>query len=261
VNASAAQYKLGVSYLKQSRGPDRDQTMLHKALTELEKVREKYSDQKEYVKQAEEQIRETKRELALHEFLVATFYRKANHYASSNHRLDYLMREYPASPLIGDALFYQGLNYLDLQQPENAKTSFLQLIQRYPENRYAADAQKHLAKLGVTDIVQPLRPTPSATDAARVLSQPKSSEPTRPQRSPIAGYVVTIRDNTVFTNLIRDDGIQEGMVLEIQRDNKLIGAIRITEIHDGFSAAKIESTVAGMTIQEEDQVCCPKPEK
>jgi len=169
-HAPEAQYKFGVSYLKQSRGPDRDQTMIHNALTELQKVRENYPDEEEFVQKAEEQIRETKHELALHELLVATFYRKEKHYKSSNFRLDYLLREYPETDLTGDALFYKGLNYLDLDQPEDAKASFLSLIQKYPENKYVPAAQKKLAKLGVLDILQSIHPTASETTYSMLMT-------------------------------------------------------------------------------------------
>ncbi len=259
-HAPAAQYKLGMSYLRQSPGPDRDQTTIHKALTELQKVQENYPNEEEYTKKAEEQIREMKYELALHEFLVATFYRKEKLYKSSNLRFDYLMHEYPESDLTGDALFYKGLNYLDLDLSEDAKTSFLSLIQRYPENKYVSAAQKKLAQLGVADISRSIRPTISETDSGVLLSQKSSSESTAFPLSAIEGYIITIRENTVITNLIRDDGIREGVVLEIYRDKQPIGTMRITVIHDGFSVGEIESLVSGMAIQEEDKVCCPKPE-
>lgn len=258
--APAAQYKLGVSYLEQSRGPARDQRMIHNALTELQKVKENYPDEGEFVQKAEEQIRKTRYELALHELLVATFYRKEKQYKSSNSRLDYLLQEYPEIDVSGDALFYKGLNYLDLKQPEDAKASFLRLIQKYPENKYVSAAQKKLAKLGVPDIPQPSRFTTSETTSSKLLSHNNRTESPDPQRSFIEGYVVTIRDHIISTNLIRDDGIQEGMVLEIYRDNQPIGTMRITEIYDGFSVGEITSTVLGITIQEEDKVCCPKVE-
>jgi outer membrane protein assembly factor BamD len=258
--APEAQYKLGVSYWEQSRGPDRDQTMIYNALTELQKVRENYPDAEKYVEKAEEQIRETKHGLALHELLVARFYRKEKYYISSNLRLDYLLQEYPESDLTGNALFHKGLNYLDLDQPEDAKASFLSLIQKYPENKYVPAAQKKLANLEVSDIPQPTRPSTSETVSGIPGSPKNSSESFESPLSTIEGYVVTIRDNTISTNLIRDDGIREGMMLEIYRDNQRIGTILITEIHDGFSIGEIESTVSGMAIQEDDKVCCPKME-
>ena len=93
-----------------------------------------------------------------------------------------------------------------------------------------------------------------------VLSHKNSANSPEPQVSSLEGYVVTVRDNTIFTDLIHDDGIHEGMVLEIYRNNQYIGTIRITEVHDGFSIGEIESVVSGITIQEEDKVRYPKAE-
>ena len=253
--AAAAQYKLGVSYLKQSLGPDRDQTMIHKALTELQNVRKNYPDNEEDVRKAEEQIQRTKNTMALHEFLVAEFYRKEKLYTSSNQRLIYLMKEYPESALNGDALFMLGINYLDLKQPEDAKAPFLRLLQYYPEHQDASQARKKLAKLGVTDIPEPVAQTRLVQNADTHSPEKTPSEPTKPQPpSSLRGYIVLKRDNIVFTDLIRDDGIREGAILEVYRKDELIGTIRIIEIQGGFSIGEIESLTSNMTIQEEDRV-------
>lgn len=146
--AAEAQYKLGVSYLEQSRGPERDQTMLQKALTELQKVRERYPDKQDFIQKADISIRETREELAQHEYSVAHFYAKEKQYASSNHRLEYLLREYPDASVLGDALCLKGSNHIALNQPAEAKTAFTTLIQTYPQHACVAEAQKHLQQLG-----------------------------------------------------------------------------------------------------------------
>ncbi|MBD3308296.1 outer membrane protein assembly factor BamD [candidate division KSB3 bacterium] len=255
-NAPAAQYKLGVSYLKQALGPDRDQSTIQKALTELQNVRTLYPESTEYIQKAAEKLRETRHELALHEFLVAEFYRNEKLYASSNHRLTYLMNEYPDTSFMGDALFMMGRNYLDLDQPDQAAEAFTALIQQYPDDEHVSTAQQQLADLGVSEIPQP--------DAQASTSSPPvvppaatASEPPSPPASP-QGYVVLKRDNRIFTDLIREDGIREGMLLEVYRQDELIGTIRIIEIQEGFSIAEVESLRSERTIQEEDRVCCPQ---
>lgn len=244
-NAAAAQYKLGVCYLNQSLGPDRDQTMIQNALTELQNVRLNYPENEGYAGKAEEKIEETKNKLALHEFVVAEFYRKEKRYTASNHRLTYLMTEYPDSNLYGDAVFTLGLNYLDLEQPEKAKEQFLSFIQHYPENQHVSKAKKQLARLGVTNIPEPVSQT-----------YPLSQQP-----SSLEGYVVLKRDNTVFIDLTRDDGIKEGMILEVYRKNTFIGTIRIIEIQEGFSIGEIESLTSNTVIEEEDRVLFPNTER
>ncbi len=261
-NAAAAQYKLGVCYLEQSPGPDRDQTMIQKALTELQNVGRNYPDHEEYVRKAGEKIQETQNMLAIHEFVVAEFYRKEKLYTASNRRLSYLMKEYSDSGLSGDAVFTSGLNYLDLKDPEKAKEQFLQLIRNYPQNRQVSKAQKQLAKLGVANIPEPV-PQIMPTQGTDINSPKTTSPPLLPlQQAPSPeGYIVLKRENTVFTDLIRDDGIKEGMILEVYRDNIFIGSIRIIEIQQGFSIGEIESLTPNATIQEEDRVVFPQKEK
>lgn len=253
--APAAQYKLGASYLKKSLGPDRDQTMLQNAITTLQEVQQKYPDNQEYVQKAAEEIQKVKQKLALHEYLVAEFYRKEERYISSNHRLQYLLEQFPEARISGDGLYMLGQNYLDLDQPEEAKKPLLQLVQQYPNHEHVSEARKSLAKLGVTDIPQA---APLLQRTETPATEQPSSLPAQPtQKVHSEGYIVLIRENTVFTDLIRTDGIREGMNLEVYREEKLIGTIRIVEIHEGFSIAEIESLTSGMMIQEEDTVIVP----
>lgn len=251
--APEAQYKLGVSYFEQSRGPDRDQAILHTTLEELQKVRENYPDAAEFVSKTEEYIQKTRLELARHEFAVGMFYRGEQRYISSNGRFAYLIQEYPESDLIGDALYYQGLNYLDLQQPEEAKAAFSTLLQKYPENSHGSDARQYLKQLGVQENSQ----TTVQSDTSTVLSSERSPSVTSPQNAKIVGNILTIRDQTVTTNLIRDDGIREGIRLAIYREETLVGMLRITVIHEGFSMGEIEELTPGMVVREDDTVCCP----
>lgn len=146
--APDAQYKLGVCYFNEARGPERDQTMLQKALKELEKVGANYPDNQATIQQARVFIEQTKEELAHHEYVVAQFYRHEKLYTSSNQRLDFLLTTYPTSTFTGDALYLKGLNYRDLQQSEHATAVFLKLITDFPTHQNAADAQKYLDASG-----------------------------------------------------------------------------------------------------------------
>ena len=258
-HAPIAQYKLGVCYYKQSLGPERDQTMINKALIELQKVQANYPENKESVRKAEEQLQRTKEKLSLHEYLVARFYRKENHYTGSNKRLLYLLENYPESRQSGDALYMMGLNYLELKQKEDAKEPFLRIVQYYPNHQRASDARKHLAQLGVTDLPEPMIQTKTVQQAKETSHEEKApSKPQQPQSAFSEGYVVLIRDNKVFTDLIREDGIREGMILEVYRDNQMIGTIRLIEIQEGFSIGEVDTLVSGMMLQEEDKVVIPK---
>lgn len=258
--APAAQFKLGMSYFQQSLGPERDQTMLDKALTTLEEVQQKYPDKREYVEKAGEQINKVKQKLALHEYLVAEFYRKEDLYKSSNQRLAYLLEHYPEAPVISDALYLLGRNYQELDEPEKARDRFLQLAQAYPNHEHASEIREYLAESGITDIPHTASQSvvPRRAESPSMQSPLPSSETSSVPRVSSKGFIVLIRDEKVFTDLIRTDGIREGMILEVARENQLIGKIRIVEIHEGFSIGEIESVESGMMIQEEDRVLLPE---
>ncbi len=146
--AAEARFNLGVSYLEQSKGPDRDQEMLHKALEEFQTIRDTVPADNPHAQKAAEQIHATRLEFARHEYGVGEFYRKEREYAASNRRLQYLIEEYPESEFLADAWYLQGLNYVDLDQPDDAASAFLHVIEIDPDHPLAADAQKQLEALG-----------------------------------------------------------------------------------------------------------------
>ena len=142
--AAEARFNLGSAYFEQSKGPDRDQEMLHKALEEFQTIRDTAPAENPYAQKAAEQIRAMRLELARHEYGVGEFYRKEREYAASNRRLQYLIEEYQESEILADAWYLQGLNYVDLDQPDDAASAFLRVIEIDPNHLLAADARKQL---------------------------------------------------------------------------------------------------------------------
>src|SRR2546425_5178349 len=60
----------------------------------------------------------------------------------------FLRREYPGSKYRFDALFTIGEIYKDdLEDPDEARTTFEEFLRRYPRNRLAEDAQQAIAEL------------------------------------------------------------------------------------------------------------------
>ncbi len=246
--SAEAQYKLGAALVEKALGPERDQTDINEALTELEVVLEKYGENQAVAQKAEEKIAIVKDKLAKHEYLVAKFYRREKRFEASNNRLNYLFENFPASALNGDALLMSAQNYQSLGQTDKAKDAYSRFVRDYPAHEQAKEARKQLAKFGETNIpqpqVQPQTP-PKETPAA---ATPAALPPLR------EGYVVLTRDQQVFINLIAEDGIQQGMKLDVYRGQQRVGAIRMIDVQGGFSIGEIESLAPGMTIQEEDRV-------
>ncbi len=246
--AAEAQYKLGVCRFQEALGPERDQTDINEALTELQTVLENYPENQAVVEKTQAKIREVHDKLAEHEYLVARFYRIEKRYESSNARLHYLIERFPESAFLADALLMLGENYLKLDQAEQAKDAFSRMAQQFPSHKETEKARKHLEELGVTNISlpvsQPSEPTPAS----------EKSAVTPPSQVVREGYVVLKRDQQISINLTRSDGIQSGMMLDVYRGDQLVGKIRVTDVQEGFSLGEIDSLTPGMSIEEDDRV-------
>ena len=271
-NAAEAQFKLGASLLQLARGPEVDQSTVEEAFAELKKVEENYPENEEIVQKTEDLLNRVKDKIANYEYLVARFYRKEKRYRASNSRILFLMKKYPDTSLYDDALFMMAKNYLDLDMREKGKDALLDLLENYPGYEEREKARKQLVSLGENYI-------PQVAEASAPVSEETQTGQEAPQEEPIAklpklpnaqdaeppvledalkdipeGYVVLLRNEQVFINLIREDGIQEGMSLEVVRGTQTVGMLRIIEVQEGFSIGEIESLDKGMTIQEDDAV-------
>jgi N-acetylmuramoyl-L-alanine amidase len=115
---------------------------------------------------------------------------------------EFLRREYPGSKYRFGALFTIGEIYKDdLDDPEEANTTFQEFLHRYPHNRLADDARKAIAEL--------------KQDAARLQEEAAKREAEKYQRaadatgkSTQAGSTSDRRSeaNAVATNAAADDG-------------------------------------------------------
>jgi len=91
----------------------------------------------------------------------------------------FLRREYPASKYRFDALFTIGEIYKDdLDDPDEARTTFEEFLHRYPRNRLAEDAQQAIAELDR----QAQEGTKTANKKAETEKRPASEQKTQNQK-------------------------------------------------------------------------------
>jgi outer membrane protein assembly factor BamD len=86
--------------------------------------------------------------LAAHELYVADFYRDRDHPMAALGRLRTLMTTYPSSGYEAEALYLLGETYLDLDQKDEAKKAFSELVSRFPKSDEASSARERLGSLG-----------------------------------------------------------------------------------------------------------------
>jgi outer membrane protein assembly factor BamD len=142
--ADYAQYQLGMSYLKQALGPDKDQSTTRDALDAFRKV-ELNHPASGFVTAAREKADECRERLAETEVRVGLFYLKREAWAGAADRFRTVLESYPRYSrrdrvyfLLAQAL--KGSNKL----PE-AQIYFQKVLDEYPASRYAGQARQALA--------------------------------------------------------------------------------------------------------------------
>lgn len=130
-NAAYAQYQIAMCSFKQLPTIDRDPAITRMALREFETLIKKYPKSR-YGKQAKKNAAICRDVLAQYELYVARFYFKKGAYGAAIGRLEKLLRDFPASMVEKDALYYSGLAYREIGEEGKALRVFTKLVKKYP---------------------------------------------------------------------------------------------------------------------------------
>lgn len=84
------------------------------------------------------------RKLADHELYVARFYLDRDKPQAAILRLESLLQRYPDAGVDPEVMLLLGQTYLKLEQREKARATFAGLVQKYPNDAYAAKAKLYL---------------------------------------------------------------------------------------------------------------------
>ncbi len=139
--------RLGQAYFDQFTGIDRDQKNTELAKGYFEAVITKYPKSPQAAI-ATEKLAEALGYLAEHEFAAAQFYFKEQKYAAARDRFEEIVRKYRDTPTAVKSLYFLGESYRLEKNGPRAMLAYEALIQRYPQSKYAADAQIQLGQLG-----------------------------------------------------------------------------------------------------------------
>ena len=145
--APYAQYRLGVSYLKQVTARDRDPEPVRKALEAMEKLLKEYPGST-YEPDARTRIKDCREHLASYELYVGKHYYRQEAYLAAIHRFERVVKQYPESEAFSQAAYWLAVTYTDLGANDRAIEYLTQLLPRYPKKDKATqDSQALLAKL------------------------------------------------------------------------------------------------------------------
>ncbi len=155
----------------------RDQSMLHDALAELEFFFDHHgSSQLEPL--ARKLQAEVQRKLLEHELYVAEFYLDRDRPEAAIGRLEAAHRRYPAVGFDAQVLFLLGVTYLRMEEVELARSTFTELQTQHPSHHHGKQAKLYLRH--IFDNYGPADPNRVRPDRSR----PVPVTPPRPKKLP-----------------------------------------------------------------------------
>jgi len=144
--AAKAQFNSAMCSFYRMKTIDRDQTTTQEAVQEFQRLIQFYP-RSPYVAQAEEKLAESRARLAEYELYVGRFYYRQAAYPAAIGRFEGLLKTYPEVSFADEVLFLLGNAYERSDHPQEATTAFDQIINRYPQSRYANQAKARLTSL------------------------------------------------------------------------------------------------------------------
>jgi outer membrane protein assembly factor BamD len=144
--AAKAQFKSAMCSFERMKTIDRDQSTTHEAVQEFQRLIQAYP-RSTYIDQAKEKLAASRERLAAYELYVGRFYYGQGAYPAVIGRFESLLKAYPEVSFADEVLFLLGNAYARSNNPQEATSVFDELVQRYPQSRYANQAKARLASL------------------------------------------------------------------------------------------------------------------
>jgi len=141
-----AQYQIASVYFDQIESPERGYSGAARALEEFEKLKTMYP-RNPYREVVDTKIQKCRNVIAGYEFLVGEFYYKKGSFNAAVNRFSGILKTYPDYQREAEVLFYIGMSYKNLGRKDKASEYLNRLVEKYPNNKFAADAKKELTKI------------------------------------------------------------------------------------------------------------------
>lgn len=130
---------------------ERDRNAAHHAVDAYQHFLDRFPDHERAVEAAERKL-EVEERLAMHELYVARFYmrrRAHRHPEAALERSAYLLRYYPASSAVPEALFIGARAALMLDDGETALSNLRRLRDEFADTRWGAEAAQYMEEYGL----------------------------------------------------------------------------------------------------------------
>jgi outer membrane protein assembly factor BamD len=177
--ADYAQYKLGMTYFKQMRGPQRDQSETREAVREFRVFMERYPNS-ELKPEVETKLREALDRVGQAEYQVGVFYYKQRWYPGAIERLKALMKADPGFSYRDGLYYHLAESLIKIRLDAEALPLLERLVAEFEQSEYLEKGKARLAELKANMANAGAPPTPPATPPADA-SAPKPAADQKPQ--------------------------------------------------------------------------------
>ena len=144
--ADYAQYKLGMAYYYQMRGPARDQTETREAIRELATFVQRYP-QSELIEEGRARLREARDRLSESEYLVGLHYHRSKWYPGAIERFRGVLERDPEFTR-RDAVYFHLAEALErIQRPAEALPYYERLLKEFEQSEYLLETTKRVDAL------------------------------------------------------------------------------------------------------------------
>lgn len=144
--AGYALFGQGLSYYKQIKGIDTDQTPVKNALTIFESYIKQYPNGSSTL-EVQDKIRACRDKQLQYELYIGTYYLRTGSYPAAIGRLEGALYSFYDLPRSDETLFYLGRAYLDSGQTPKGRDVYSRLLKEYAKSKYVPEAKKVIDKL------------------------------------------------------------------------------------------------------------------
>jgi outer membrane protein assembly factor BamD len=207
--AAYAQMQVGMAYYRMMVKPDRDSSEAVNAEAEFQTFVQKYPNSK-LEPQAEQRLREVQEVLAEGDFRISRFYYMRGSNRAAAGRLIELVQRYPLYSRADQANWMLGQIYEKSEKKEIAANYYANIVKNYPLSPLAGDAKNRLIAIGAP-VPQPDPGAMARMQAEQNTPRPRSNILTKPMGMLKNGPDVTMAAHHGEPNLEPPDEAGESL--------------------------------------------------
>jgi outer membrane protein assembly factor BamD len=147
-------YQLGMCHFKQLETFDRDQTPAEKASTFFEYLIKNYPASP-FTGSAMGYYKICRRSMFEHDYAIGRYYYKNKKFWAAKERFRDVLTQYTFIKNRDEVLYYLGLSYTHLGEPDRAREVLLTLQENYPDSPYEASMRALLSGAPADDAAAP----------------------------------------------------------------------------------------------------------